>query len=376
MIIKNAEVFCEDNQFHWGDVFIQDGLFVNSVQEEDSVIDASGLYAVPGLTDIHFHGCAGYDFCDASLEAVQAMAEYQAEHGITSICPATMTLPEEELEKIMQTAEVYESISGADFCGIHMEGPFLSAKRKGAQHESYLQKPNLKVFQKLQKLSGGKIKLVSLAPELTDAMDFIEAVKEQVMVSLAHTDADYETAKEALEKGAGHVTHLYNAMPPLHHRNPGVIGAARDQENCRVEIICDGMHIHPSVIRATFELFGDNRIVMISDSMRATGMPDGVYTLGGQEVEVCGRKAVLKSDGSLAGSVTNLMDCVRYAVLQAGIPLESAIKAAAVNSAKAIGIYDKYGSITFGKAANLVLLNQKLEIQAVILRGELYKCNW
>jgi N-acetylglucosamine-6-phosphate deacetylase len=385
MIIKNANIFQENGRFETGDILIHKELIVgqgpadkihpkeypdnaSEGPEDNQVLDAAGLYAIPGLTDIHFHGCSGYDFCDGTKEALDAITAYEAAHGITTVCPATMTFPEEMLSGICRSAVAYENKNGAILCGIHMEGPFLSARKKGAQKEEYIQKPDIAMFHRLNKLSGSLFKLVSVAPEVEGAMDFIEALRDQVVLSLAHTTADYDTALRALQKGASHVTHLYNAMPPFHHRDPGVIGAAFDTPGCSVELICDGIHLHPSVIRATLRMFGEDRVVFISDSMMAAGLPDGTYALGGQEVNVSGKKATL-SDGTIAGSVTNLMDCMKNAVLNFKIPLETAVKAAAVNPAKVIGIYDSCGSITAGKIANIVLLDKNLEIKTVIIRG-------
>lgn len=194
-------------------------------------------------------------------------------------------------------------------------------------------------------------------------------MKDETVISIAHTTADYDTASTAIALGAHHITHLYNAMPPYSHRAPGVIGAACDHPQCHVELICDGVHIHPSAVRTTFKMFGDDRIILISDSMEATGMKDGQYELGGQPVNVTGNLATL-TDGTIAGSATNLMDCVRTAVLKMGIPLESAIKCAAVNPAREIGIDDRYGSIAPGKYANIILLRDTLETQAVFLEGQ------
>ena len=221
---------------------------------------------------------------------------------------------------------------------------------------------------KLQEESGGLIRLVDIAPETEGAMEFIDQVKDETVISIAHTTADYDTASEALARGASHVTHLYNAMPPLNHRDPGVIGAARDAENCHVELICDGIHIHPAVVRATFEMFGAERVILISDSMRATGLTDGEYTLGGQDVYVKGAKATL-ADGTIAGSATNLMGCLRRAVLDMEIPLETAVGCATANPAREIGIYDRCGSITPGKDADLVLLDKDLQVKAVYING-------
>ena len=217
------------------------------------------------------------------------------------------------------------------------------------------------------------IRLVTVAPEKSGAMEFIKKLTTQtsIRVSIGHTAATYEQAMEAIENGATQVTHLYNAMAGLSHRKPGVVGAAADDEHVEAEMICDGVHIHPATVRQTFKMFGDDRIIMISDSMEATGMPDGDYALGGQKVIKKGHLATLE-DGTIAGSATNLMDCVRVVVQKMNIPLESAVKCAAVNSAKSVGIYDQYGSITPGKTANMVLLKEKdLSTKQVILKGKM-----
>lgn len=377
MIIKNADVYTEEGTFVRKDIYITGGLFAN--QNDESVIepeiDATGCYAIPALTDIHFHGCVGYDFCDGSREAIAAMAEYEASVGVANIVPATMTLSEEALTNICETAKAYKNEGRyekrARLCGINMEGPFISFSKKGAQNKDFIKEPDILMFDRLNGASGNMIRLVSIAPELDGAMEFIEKKHDEVIVSLAHTDADYDTSVRAFEKGASHVTHLYNAMNPYTHRAPGPIGAAADADGVDVELICDGVHIHPTAVRTTFKMFGDERIIFVSDSMRATGLDDGSYTLGGQDVDVVGNLATLK-DGTIAGSVTNLMDCLRTAVLKMRIPLEKAVKCAAVNSAKCIGIYDRCGSITVGKSADLVLLKKgSLETVNVIMEGKL-----
>lgn len=376
MIIKNASVYTEDGIFLTKDIYINDNRFVDCKEKvrDTQVLDASDCYAIPGLTDIHFHGCMGYDFCDGTREAVEAMAAYEASVGVTNIVPATMTLSEETLCQICQTAKAYKEEGNherkARFHGINMEGPFVSMAKKGAQNGEYIHKPDLAMFDRLNEASGNCVKLLAIAPEEEGAMELIEQRSGQTVMSLAHTCADYDTAVRAFEKGASHVTHLYNAMPPYTHRAPGVIGAAADTAKAEVELICDGVHIHPASVRTTFKIFGDNRIIFISDSMRATGLDDGDYTLGGQYVKVTGNLAALK-DGTIAGSVTNLLDCVRTAVLNMGISLESAVKCAAVNSAKSVGIYDEHGSISPGKKADVVLLEKNgLLLRKVILDGQ------
>ena len=368
MIIKNANVFEENGVFVKRDIYIEEDCFTDNTAAGGEVVDAEGLYAVPGLTDVHFHGCVGYDFCDGTHEAFRAIGEYQLKNGVTTMVPATMTFDEETLAGICRAAASYKSETGAILCGINMEGPFISLAKKGAQNGKYIHKPDIDMFKRLQQEAQGLVKLVDIAPEEEGSMEFIDALSKEVGISIAHTTADYDIAMEAYGRGACQATHLYNAMPSFSHRAPGVIGAACASSHVRVELIADGIHIHPSVVRTTFKMFGDDRVILISDSMMATGLTDGDYSLGGQAVKVVGQLATL-ADGTIAGSATNLMGCVRTAVKKMGIPLESAIKSAAVNSAKAVGIYESYGSITPGKAANLVLLDSDLEIRKVFLKG-------
>lgn len=371
MQIKNVKVFTEEKQFQQGEIAIADGVFAKEAYGE--VIDGEGCYAIPGMVDVHFHGCVGYDFCDGTEEAIAEIAKYEAAQGVTAIVPATMTLPEDTLMEISKIAGNYKATEGADLAGINMEGPFISPGKKGAQASTHIVKPDIAMFRRLQEAANGLYRLVDIAPEVDGAMEFIAELKDEVNISFAHTLADYDIAKKGYDLGANHATHLYNAMPPFSHRAPGVIGAAHDSAHCMVELITDGVHIHPSVVRTTFDMFGDDRVVLISDSMRATGMPDGEYTLGGQAVQVRGNRATLVEGGALAGSVTNLADCVRVAVKEMQIPLESAVAAATMNPAKSVGLYDKYGSITEGKAGNVVLLREDLSLKAVIQNGRVIR---
>lgn len=387
MIIKNVKVYTEDKTFADGKIIIRDGVFEeiiigqvterNLELEDTEIVDGKGCYAIPGLIDIHFHGCMGDDFCDGTKEAIARIAEYEASIGVTAMAPATMTLPVEELEEILEVAAEYKkgATKGADLIGINMEGPFISSAKKGAQDEKNMILCDTEVCQRFLNASDGLVKFVGIAPEESEnSLEFIEKMKDKVNISLAHTNADYDKAKAAFDAGANHAVHLYNAMPAFTHREPGVVGAVSDSRHVTAELICDGVHIHPSTVRATFKMMGENRMILISDSMRATGMPDGQYTLGGLDVNVVGNRATLVSDGALAGSVTNLMDCMRTAVKKMGIPLETAVACATMNPAKCLGEYDRYGSISKGKKANVVLLDQELDLQMVVKDGEIYKC--
>ena len=371
MIIKNGFVFVGDTDFNRTNIRISNGRIAEIDAGQDAgeeIIDAEGMYVIPGLTDIHFHGCMGHDFSEGTSEAVSAIADYQLSVGVTTICPATMSYDEKRLMKICRAARDYDNESGSSLIGINMEGPFISYDKRGAQNPDYIVNPDIDMFRRLYSESGGHIRLVDIAPETEGAMEFIKEVSGDVHVSIAHTCADYDTAMKAFELGADHVTHLYNAMPPFNHRAPGVIGAAFDCESAYVEIIGDGIHCEPAAIRTALKAVGDDRLVLISDSMEACGLVDGEYSLGGQRVFVKGRIARL-ADGTIAGSVTNLMDCLRTIVNSVNIPLRTAVKLAAVNPAKSIGIYDSYGSIEPGKVANIVLLDNNLNVRHVIKNG-------
>lgn len=387
MIIKNIKVYTEDKTFADGKIIIREGVFEEIIigqttasdleLQDTEIVDGKGCYAIPGLIDMHFHGCMGDDFCDGTKEAIARIAEYEASIGVTAMAPATMTLPVEELEQILKVAAEYKkgATKGADLIGINMEGPFISSAKKGAQDEKNMILCDTEVCQRFLNASDGLVKFVGIAPEESEnSLEFIEKMKDKVNISLAHTNADYDTAKAAFDAGANHAVHLYNAMPAFTHREPGVVGAVSDSRHVTAEIICDGVHIHPSTVRATFKMMGENRMILISDSMRATGMPEGQYTLGGLDVNVVGNRATLVSDGALAGSVTNLMDCMRTVVKKMGIPLETAVACATMNPAKSLGEYDKYGSISKGKKANVVLLDEELDLQMVVKDGEIYKC--
>ena len=341
MQFSNLKIYQPDGTFRTGSLAVADDRILAAGETGDAV-DMDGLYAIPGLVDLHFHGCMGRDFCDGTAEAISTLAAYQAQNGVAAICPATMTYPEEKLTQIAQAAAAWSAQPHeAALVGINMEGPFISEKKKGAQNGAYLHAPDAAMFRRVQAQANGLFKLCDLAPELPGAMQTIEELSGEVRISLAHTEADYDTACEAFRRGARQVTHLYNAMPPFSHRAPGVIGAAFDSENVAVELIADGVHIHPSVVRAVFTLFG-GRVILISDSMMATGLEDA----------------------------TNLMDCVRSAV-RMGIPLGQAVQAASTNPARALGIEHDYGSLEAGKLANVVLLDDELNIHTILLRGRM-----
>jgi N-acetylglucosamine-6-phosphate deacetylase len=327
-------------------------------------LDAAGGYVIPGLVDIHTHGAVGEDFSDGKPQGLQPLADYYAAHGVTSYLATTMTLKEEVLTPAMHAVRDFKPGGGAKCAGVHLEGPFLSFAKRGAQAAENLHKPDAALFHRLNEASGGQVRLVTVACEEEGAIPFIREVSQVCTVSLGHTSADYDTAMAGFQAGASHATHLYNGMPSLLHRAPGVIGAAFDA-GASVELICDGLHIHPAVIRATYQMFGD-KLNLISDSLRCAGMPDGDYELGGQPIVVKDHKATLL-DGTLAGSSISLLDAVRN-VVRFGLPLAEAVYAASAAPAQAVGL--DAGVIAHGKAADLVVLDRDLNLKAVFVDGQ------
>ena len=376
---KKYKIFAEDKKFYLGRIAVSDGRFslVDLERElgDEALFSGEEDFLLPGLIDIHFHGCLGKDFCDGTREAVSTLAKYEAEHGITGICPATLTLPVGELEKVLSLAKEYHEeglkIGEARLLGINMEGPFISPVKKGAQNPNYILKWDDRIANRFLEVSGGLVKYMGIAPEENPAFkDFIPKMQGKVRISLAHTNADFQTAVEAYRAGASHAVHLFNAMTGLDHRNPGVVGATMEQKEVFAELIADGVHVHPMMVRLAFTVLGEDRVILISDSLRSTGMPDGLYDLGGQEVEKKGKHCRLTSNGALAGSVSNVYDCLRTAVKEMGIPLRKAVTAASLNPARSLGIEKDYGSITVGKQADYLIVDKDLKQKAVYQAGE------
>lgn len=368
-VLKNGLVYTSEGEFKALELSFESGTITGLSQEPlsgDEVIDCSGCYIVPGLTDIHLHGCRGHEL-SGSYDDLREICEFELENGVTTILPATMTLPDDRLKAVLSASADYamnSPVSGAIVAGINLEGPFISPEKCGAQDKRFAAAPSAEKLLCYQDAAKGMIKLVTVAPELEGAVDMISRCSDSFHFSLGHTCSSYDIAAEAFAAGADHVTHLFNAMPPFHHRDTGVIGAAFDSEHCYAELICDGVHVSPSAVRSAFALFGE-RLVLISDSMEAAGMPDGEYTLGGQRVLKNGARATLP-DGTLAGSVSTLYDCLKTAVGM-GIPLESAVRAATLSPCRSVGIDDIYGSLEIGKAAHILVLSRDdLSIKRVI----------
>ncbi|WP_108671607.1 N-acetylglucosamine-6-phosphate deacetylase [Peribacillus acanthi] len=378
-VIKNADIYAEHGVISNGFIYIQNGKLLAVSQSEldfktdEEISLPAGLKIVPGFIDIHIHGANGADAMDGTEKSLKTMSSFLPSEGTTSFLPTTMTQSPEEIETALRCIHQFSNsdYDGAEIIGVHLEGPFINPSKRGAQPDTHIKQPDLDLFMKWQEASGNTIKLITLAPEMEGALPVIqELCRNGVCVSIGHSDATYEEVVAGIEVGASHVTHFFNGMSGLHHREPGVVGAGLLRKELTVELICDGIHFNQDLIHLVLQSKGLDRIVLITDSMRAKGLKDGQYELGGQAVYVNDNKATLK-DGTLAGSIVSMMDCIRLVHSVTNLPFEDIIKLATHNPAKQIGMFDRKGSISQGKDADLVVLNDQLDIVMTICRGKI-----
>ena len=348
--LKNVSLFGKTT-----DIVIKDGKILAIGKTEANGVDMHGLRIYPGLIDIHCHGCVGCDTMDKE-DNLGKMSEFLAQNGTTAWYPTTMTMSAEDI--IAATNKPIKSSCGAQILGFHMEGPFINPKYKGAQSEDFILNPSMELFEKCN-----NVKIVTLAPEMEGSLEFIKSCP--AILSLGHSDADYNTAMGAIASGVRCLTHTFNAMPPIHHRAPGPILAAAESEDVYAQVIADGIHIHPAVLRMTAKLVGKDRMILISDSMRAAGMPDGEYDLGGQTMRVEGGRALTK-DGHLAGSVATLFDCVRF-VISIGFDAEDAVRMASENPARLMGL--NKGKIEAGYDADFIFVDDSFNLVGTMING-------
>ena len=385
ILLSNLFIYTEEGVISQGYLRIADGVIESygSLEElpadrkqTDEMIEFPESYQlIPGLIDIHIHGANNADVMDGTFKALEIMAQTLPKEGTTSFLATTMTQGEQEIEAALKNAADYiknqTDSSAAEVLGIHLEGPFIAAARAGAQPLQAIKKPNAALFKKWQSIAGNQIKLVTLAPEEEGGLELAAYLKETgVIASMGHTDALYEEVLKGIEAGVSHVTHLYNGMRGLHHRDPGVAGASLLHKELFVEMIVDGIHIHPKIVQLTFQQKGKEGIILITDSMRAKWMADGISSLGGQKVIVQDGKALLEN-GALAGSTLKMEEGIRNMMQFTGCSLEDAIYMGSYNPAKQLGILDKKGSIKKGKDADLVVLNKENEVVMTICNGEI-----
>ncbi|MFS0864819.1 N-acetylglucosamine-6-phosphate deacetylase [Fredinandcohnia sp. 179-A 10B2 NHS] len=382
MFITNLTIYAEDGVIDNGFVEIEGQKIkqVGSMEEfkptsNKEIVKMDNSYSlVPGMIDLHIHGADGADVMDGSRDALKTMATALPKEGTTSFLATTMTTAKHDIENALKTIAGYvpsQQPGSAEIIGAHLEGPFLSPKRAGAQHPDNIIEPNVDLFKSWQELSGNNIKLVTLAPERNGGLELTAHLKQTgVVASIGHSDAVYEEVEEAINAGVTHATHLFNGMRGLHHREPGVAGAVLLHDEVTCEMIVDGIHIAPKMVKFAYKNKGSKGVVLVTDAMRAKCLGAGVYDLGGQEVTVNEDRAVLK-DGTLAGSILKLNHAVKNMMEFTDCTLQDITQMTAVNPAKEINIYDRKGSIKPGKDADLVIVNNELEVIKTFCRGEI-----
>lgn len=378
-VVANGRIYTEDKVMDQGYIRVADGKIAEVGAGEYTgdlqVIDAEGKNILPGFIDIHIHGGYGEDAMDASFEGLKHLSESLLSEGTTSYLATTMTQSVENidraLENIVEYIQFQDTENAAEVAGVHLEGPFISEHKVGAQNPKYVQRPSVEAIQHFQGIAQGNIKIITFAPEVEGAEDTLKALSDYIIFSIGHTVATYDEVNEAVAHGAKHATHLYNAGTPFEHRSPGVFGAVWTNDHINAEAIVDGVHSHPAAVKTAFKMKGNQHFYLITDAMRAKGMPDGNYDLGGQNVIVKGSEARLAS-GALAGSILKMNDGVRNLMEFTGAPLEGVWRTTSFNQAIALGIDNKKGSIKVGKDADLVIVDDDIQVATTIKNGMIH----
>lgn len=369
MILKNCTFYNDEFQIEKGDIKVENGIFSQIGLLDGDGIDMTGKTLLPGFVDVHIHGGNGADCCDGNASALNDISKYLAKNGVTSFCPTTMTLPLDKLCNIVSNIS-NSQVNGAKIAGINLEGPFIAMSKRGAQNGDYVVDGSIDAFDELYSASNQTVKLITIAPEAFDSEKFIKYVSKKAVVSIGHTAADAKQTQKAIDMGAKHITHLFNAMTPMTHRQAGVVGTAFDND-VMCELICDGEHICPAVLRNSFKILGEDRAVVISDSMRGAGLGTGEFELGGQTTFVKeGYKVAKLADGTIAASITNVFEEFKN-LLNFGVDFKAALKACSINPARAIGAESEIGSIALGKQADFIVVDENLEIKEVYINGKI-----
>ncbi|MBO0601361.1 N-acetylglucosamine-6-phosphate deacetylase [Sporosarcina sp. E16_3] len=377
LLISNITITDPKKDSISGDIYIENGEIIEVATAINKVadirIDATGKdwIVVPGFIDVHIHGSSGFDVMDATPEALNGLASALPREGTTSFLATTMTQSDEAIAGALHNASSFNADERqAEMVGVHLEGPFISSIRAGAQPIEHIKTPSFDIFEQWQELSGNRIKIVTIAPEVENGLVFIEELTASgVIASLGHTDATSDVVRSAVEVGATHVTHLYNQMSPFHHREPGVVGAAFLEDSMTVEIIVDCIHSHPKSVELAYRQKGPNRIILITDAMRAKGLPPGTYDLGGQDVEVTNKDARLP-DGTLAGSILTMENAAKNMKSITNCTLAELVAMTSTNAADQLGLSNK-GRIEPGKDADLTIIDGDWNVQMTICRGNI-----
>ncbi len=380
LLVVNARVLAPAGTIEQGYVRIQDGKItaIGAVAELDGGsadlerIDAQGAWLIPGFVDVHVHGGANHDFMDADADGIREITKFHASNGTTSMLATTLTAPREELTAVVEVAADFMSkpMPYAKLAGVHLEGPFVSVKWKGAQNPAYILPPQTEWLEEWVSRFPGVIKLQTLAPELEGSLEYIEKLAaNNIVPSCGHTDATYDQIIAAADHGLRHATHTFNAMTPLHHRNPGTVGAVLSDDRIVAEVIADGHHVHPAGIKIVTRAKGVHNVILVTDAMAAAGMPDGDYDLGGLPVHMKCGVARLKENDSLAGSTLTMISAVRYLVKEVGVELADASRMASANPARQLGLDDSIGTLEVGKQADFLLLDDELNLQSTWVDG-------
>lgn len=381
-VFTNAKVYTPEGVIDGGSVFVKDGRieaistksFNGRAENVDQLINLNGQSLVPGFIDVHVHGGGGYDAMRGCVEDIDGMSLFHAQHGTTSFLPTTLTADplsiEKAIDSIVKTSE--NGTRGAEVLGVHLEGPFINEKRSGAQNLLYIREPSIEELDRYCEIAKGNIRLMTLAPEQPGAIEFIRhAFHKGVTISIGHSDATYHIVKQAIEAGANHITHLFNGMRPLHHREPGVAGTALMSDELAVELICDGFHIHPDLINYVFRTKSLEKIILITDAVSAAGQPNGDnYELGGLPCYMKDGQVRLKESNDLAGSCLTMIEALRNALAFTGRPLQEILPTLTINPARQIGVSGRKGSIEIGKDADLIVLDDNIKLQATYVKGE------
>lgn len=378
LLIKNTMIHLENGETLQGNLFIENGkvshidtkVLDKIIDPLTTIINGEKLHLIPGFIDTHIHGANQADTMDATEEALDRIAGFLSRHGTTSFLATTITQREENIEAALHNIAVYKNKNRqAEVLGIHLEGPFLEKTKAGAQPEEHILKPDLELFKHWQMLSGNNIKTITMAPELDPNGEFIHALHARgINISAGHTNASFSDMQHAANQGVSQLTHLCNAMNGIHHRDVGAVGAAFLLKELKAEIIADEIHLAPEMLEVIYQNMGSERVILISDAMRATGLPAGGYELGGQNVTVKNKKATL-SDGTIAGSVLTMHEAAVNMLKIPEVTFADIIKMTAENPAKQIGVSSRKGSISIGNDADLLLVDESLNIHYTICNG-------